>query len=227
MSRRQRHLNPASAGATLALDARFIFGLADSDPVDTWASRRPATVDATGVTTARPFWQSNGINGLPACLFDGSNDSLNTGTTFNEAETTYMAVAVRAAAVSGNKCILGNRQSSSGGRTWRTTATGLWATQISNPTVQLTMAVTSPFVASVQASSSGNFFGVNANGGNFASTTYGYGTSPNSMFIGNQGAISEVMQGYIAAVVIWPTLLSDPLRRRFEQAFATSFRLSL
>ena len=222
--RRVRHLNPASAGATMAFDARFVTGLANNDPVDTWASRRPATVDATASGTARPLFQLNITGGQPGLSFDGVNDVLNTGTTDNDSEITYLAVAVRDSAATGNRCILGNRISSSGGRTWRTTTTGLWPTQIASTTVTFTAPITSPFVAILQASSSSNFFRGNANGGAFTSTTYGYFTSANPLLIGNQGT-TEYMQGHIFAVARWSVALSDAQRRRFEQAFAFSFRI--
>ena len=77
MHRRQRHLNPANAGAPVALDARFIAGQADNTTLQTWSSRPGALLDASQSTSGqRPIYRNPSINGQPTLVFDGSDDSL-------------------------------------------------------------------------------------------------------------------------------------------------------
>lgn len=75
MHRRQRHLNPASAGAPVALDARFIAGQADNTTLQTWSSRPGASITASQSTAgSRPTYRSSSMNGQPALVFDGADD---------------------------------------------------------------------------------------------------------------------------------------------------------
>jgi len=77
MRARHRHFNPASAGATLALDSRFGFAQADGSAVATWDDRTPINNDATQGTAAnRPTFETGEVGGNPCVRFDGSNDFL-------------------------------------------------------------------------------------------------------------------------------------------------------
>lgn len=51
-----------------------ITGLADTDPVSTWADLSGNGRDLTGTTTTRPLYRTNIQNGLPAVRFDGTDD---------------------------------------------------------------------------------------------------------------------------------------------------------
>lgn len=73
-SRRARHLNPSAAGATLALDSRFISGLSDGDPVSTWSDRSGNGNNATGSGSSRPTFETNEQGGNPIVRFDGADD---------------------------------------------------------------------------------------------------------------------------------------------------------
>ena len=81
MHRRARHLNPGSAGATVALDTRFITGLNDGDLVSTWTGRAGTSNNATSSGTARPTYQVAEINGLPVLQFLGGDDQVTVGIT--------------------------------------------------------------------------------------------------------------------------------------------------
>jgi hypothetical protein len=83
MRARQRHINPARAGARIALDARFVTGLNDGDAVSTW-SNRTGSSDFTGSGTARPAFTASSFSGRPAITFDGTNDTMTaTGITWD------------------------------------------------------------------------------------------------------------------------------------------------
>lgn len=60
----------------LWLKADAIGGLADGDPVDTWADSSGNGFDVSGSGTSRPTYRTGIFNGLPAVRFDGSNDNL-------------------------------------------------------------------------------------------------------------------------------------------------------
>jgi len=80
MHRRNRHLNPAQAGAPIALDARFITGQADNTTLQTWASRPVASITASQSTAgSRPTYRNPSINGQPALVFDGTDDCYDLG----------------------------------------------------------------------------------------------------------------------------------------------------
>lgn len=80
MHRRSRHINPAQAGAQVALDARFITGQADNTTLQTWTSRAVATITASQSTVgSRPTYRNPSINGQPALVFDGSDDCYDFG----------------------------------------------------------------------------------------------------------------------------------------------------
>jgi hypothetical protein len=75
MGRRIRHINPAHCGAQIALDARFIAGVANGSPLSSWTSRAPATISVTqGTGGNQPTFRASAVNGRPAVEFDGLND---------------------------------------------------------------------------------------------------------------------------------------------------------
>ena len=79
MRARQRHFNPAHAGATLALDARYIDQANDSE-VSTW-SALPRSSFSLSQSTAnrRPLLKLAAVNGQNTVRLDGSNDVMTCG----------------------------------------------------------------------------------------------------------------------------------------------------
>jgi hypothetical protein len=57
------------------LDARFISGLSDADPVSTWADRSRNAADATQTGTTRPEYKKDIQGGQPVVRFDGVDDT--------------------------------------------------------------------------------------------------------------------------------------------------------
>ena len=78
MGRRCRHLNPASAGAVLYLDARRIQDVADNTEISAWANLGSGGGSTSQSTSGdRPRYRSaSGPNGLPCVAFDGSTEYL-------------------------------------------------------------------------------------------------------------------------------------------------------
>jgi hypothetical protein len=69
--------SPADYGnLDLWLAADAITALSDGDPVSTWEDLSTSGYDVTSSSTNRPSYQTGEVNGLPAVLFDGSDDGL-------------------------------------------------------------------------------------------------------------------------------------------------------
>lgn len=229
-NRRVRHLNPASAGAVIALDSRFVSSLASGDPVDTWASRRPATVDATGTGSARPLWTAGLQGGQPGIVFDGSNDVLATGELINTHPRTFLVVVERDSDASNNRSVLGNR-TSSGGRIMRTTATSLVYARISN--VNNTYTYSTPgyptvWTATDETAANGIIQRANGKQNTTSTTPTNYFPTTVGMQVGAGGTfVTEYFDGKIYAVMVWAGLLSQPQIGRIEQSMAFSFRIPI
>lgn len=59
-------------------EADAIVGLSDNDPVSTWEDLGPHGLDLTQSGSARPTFQENILNSLPAVQFDGTDDFMST-----------------------------------------------------------------------------------------------------------------------------------------------------
>jgi hypothetical protein len=77
MGRRHRHLNPRDAGAVVALDSRYITGLADGANMGTWSNRGTGGTTWNGVrvgTPSRVIYVASAQGGQPAVrLTSGAN----------------------------------------------------------------------------------------------------------------------------------------------------------
>lgn len=78
---RNQSLDPALGPACrAAYDLSKETGFADADPISTLTDQSGAGLHLTGVTTARPLFQANEINGYGIAQFDGTDDVLNAAT---------------------------------------------------------------------------------------------------------------------------------------------------
>lgn len=76
---RRRDLDPRSVGdLRVWYDARAIRGLAESDPVGTWADQSGYGTDLSASGSQRPLYKQSG--GYPVVRFDGSDDLLDAAT---------------------------------------------------------------------------------------------------------------------------------------------------
>lgn len=248
MHRRVRHLNPAQCGAQIAMDARFITSLADGDPVSTWSSRAPATIQATQTLTSRPTYRVNSIGGRPALEFDGSNDFL----AFDAAGTNLMngVPSIMATVV----VKIDGANDANQNTLWWSTNGGVTQARF-GPQAR----VGSSAVARIQSrrldadsqingSTTGNtataciagYIGDPAGGGDFFSAVNGInGAATNYAATGNYsatnsaaaniGAISTTvnrLDGFIAAVVVMTPMPAEPVRRRIRHSLGFSFRIA-
>ena len=102
MRARQRHFNPRDAGAIACYDSRYLYGLNNSDPVNTWPDRTRSVNNATQTGADRPTYQASFINGLPAVDFR-VNKRMDITSITNPASSTVLSVMHRVN--SGDTCV--------------------------------------------------------------------------------------------------------------------------
>ena len=233
MRARQRHFNPAHAGATAAFDARFGIAVADNAAVDTW-SNRTGTNDATQATsTRRPtFKATGGSNNTPALLFDGTTDTLGHSISLTTAPALVMSVAVRTGG-SGFQTLAAFMPPNTAnfnimyGR-WDPTANWGFAPSDSGQSILNTWTICSAVPNSTATSNSTTTMW--SNGANEVTTAAGSryaGDVSDRRAIGATTSAGEAhLTGSISQVVMIPATVGDPLRRRLERAAGYSFKIS-
>jgi hypothetical protein len=229
MRARQRHFRPLAAGATLALDARFISGLNNDDPISTWSGRN--TSGATASSTARPTYKTNILGGNPVARFDGSNDEMAP----DESDVAKCVFAVVDLASDANHGLIGNSFGDNGGAT-SNGKTCSWHSGSYKLAIK----------GSETWNSNGNFvLGERAfwNGQSATNTsadagvvvfdrnvsgavTWDPSSSQDRYKIGRQGTSFTFLNGDIGALIVLDSTPSDALRKRVEKHLAFSFKIS-
>lgn len=249
MHRRVRHLNPAQCGAQIALDARFITGVADGASLATWASRPVASINATASGSNQPTFRASSIGGRPAVEFDGNSDFMNLASgalsiinnvgsasincvVAEDASSTdatiYAVYFSNGTSVSVRRAGLITR--SSGVSSIRAEGRRLDADAASTSVSAGT--ASSPCVATARFDWANNQMQTGVNGAFAATTTFASGagntSATNSLRarIGAQDALTNRFGGRIAALIVAAPMLSDPLARRVRQHLGFSFRIA-
>lgn len=236
MRARHRHFNPAHAGATLALDARYI-GQANASAVSSWASRPRGSFTMAQVTTARqPTLQLTALNGAAAARFDGTDDFM----TCTRIATTsnFTSLVVLNGAGQNNKLVFGQRLNAANvGRTLFC-ATGeaspfqkgrLFFNNGTSYNVISTTDVfnSSPTLFCSESDGSGNSHVRVKNGAKEGALTGQTWTPENTdAQIGALDQSFNQFTGDIGAVSFFPAQCSDALRCRAHHAAAFSFKIS-
>lgn len=223
MHRRSRHFNPAHAGATCVLDARYLTGIAGGDAVATW-NPRAGTGPSNATPANRPTFTLSGIGGAHSVTF-GATDSLGwasspiTGAT----AATIVTASVRS---SNNGGALLTRFGQTGladhspwidGNYYLNTASTIRKsfaapTGISVPVVE------------VVTSQSGSWIW-RANG------AVSFSTASNAVAIGGTPSLSGSINGLydwlgnVGSVATFSTVLTDSNIKRVSHAFAFSFKI--
>lgn len=236
MRARHRHFNPAHAGATLVLDARFI-DQADNTAVSSWASRpRGSFTMAQTTQSYQPTLQLAEVNGQPIVRFDGSNDFMTCSRVATTSNFTSMVV-LKGNAQSG-RFVFGQRVTSA--NVGRTTFCGVNGTSpfqkgilfFNNGSSYLLESATDVFTNSAtlfcsESDGSGNSHVRVTNGAKEAALTGQTWTPENAD--ARLGALSESFNqfsGDIGAVTFFPAQCSDAMRIRAHHAAAYSFKIS-
>jgi hypothetical protein len=237
MRARHRHFNPAHAGATLALDARYI-AQANASAVSSWASRpRGSFTMAQANAAIQPTLQLTAMNGAAAVRFDGADDVM----TCSRIATTSNFTAIIAAKGAGqsNRILFAQRASAvaNAGRT-NFIATGESSPFqkgrlfFNNGTSYNVISTTDVFDNNAtlfcsESDGSGNSH-VRVKNGAKEGTLTGQAWTPenNDAAVGAQTNGSNAFSGDIGAVSFFPAQCSDALRCRAHHAAAYSFKIS-
>lgn len=236
MRARHRHFNPAHAGATLALDARYV-AQANGSAVSSWASRPRGSFTMAQVTTARqPILQLTAINGAAAARFDGTDDFMACSRIATTSNFTAL-VAIKGAAQN-NKIVFGQRNEvAATGRTAFCVTHDASPFQngrlfFNNGTSYSVISTTDAFDNNAtlfcsESDGSGNSH-VRVKNGAKEGTLTGQSWTPENAnaLLGALGAGLNNYSGDIGAVSFFPAQCSDALRCRAHHAAAFSFKIS-
>lgn len=218
MSRRQRHLNPAHAGATCVLDARFLSGVGGT--VTTWTPRF-----GTGPTQAtpanRPTLLAAGIGGAQTVTF-GATDSLvwSTSPITGASAVTIFAVSSRASNTGGALLTNFGSPGLADHSPWTDGNYYLGTASTNRKTFVAPTAIGAPVVESVTSLMSSWTWRANGvTSFTTVSSVVGIGATPSL-----SGAGFDWI-GNVGAVATFPFDLSEPMRKRIAHAFAFSFKI--
>lgn len=221
MHRRARHLNPSSAGAFAAYDARFITGLADGASVSSWSDRTANANTLTG--TNQPTYEANELNGNPVVRFDGSNDQLTASFTTASLQSAVLVAKQNSASVQ-FRAYFAVRSLSNARlfffRDGSDYTLGTFATSFASRNISFS----GYNIASCAGNASSMLTAVN---GVTATVSASYTYSGGVLDVGNSasGGGPYPLPCDISYLTLWASELASPLRRRFEQAAALSFKL--
>jgi len=246
-TRRQRHLNPASAGATLALDARYITGAVNNTTVQNWNSRPIATVSASQSTAgSRANYLDSTINGMPGLVFDGSDDLYDISSLSMTANlTSCWSLMVGVCSTIGDAIQYGLFTSSGTTVTSNRFSQRLADTSLqrftgsfrrldadSNVVTATTGSTSSPIVGIVSSDFTNNVASTSRNGGTATTVAYssGGGAGPTTNALaGKVGAVNTTtgrLNGKIGQVLFIPTIPSVSLVKRLRHCAAYSFKIA-
>jgi hypothetical protein len=220
MNRRHRHFNPASAGATLALDARDASrSYADGAAVTTWTGKAGS---ATGTV---PTMDVDGLNGLPAVSFPGTGAMSHSVSGVAGPYAWIVALQITGS-LSGYRGIAAATDTTAVGSMILSNALidNVWGSYAGpgNPAnANSTLASGDKVILSMidEAAGGGAFFRNGATDGTWTGNSFGQ-----SSHIGGDSGQETPMK--LGAVVLLLSSISAALRRRIEQSLAFSFRIA-
>ena len=246
MRARHRHFNPAHAGASVALDARYGFNQSDNTDVDTWEDRSTNNNDATQATAAyKPKYRTNIQGGQPALEFIqaiNTKDRLDGSFTATSNTVTYVGVVnlgsspnsfARAMALSKNGA--NDYDSSSRGipllrdnnnnnfYCFKNSGSGTIAMSQNTWYIVSTIWNGTTGTIRVNESSSATQTGANATA-NFDVNQYRIGIAYDSST--SEGQLTGAWNGYISASALFNTAVNDSMRKRLQFSAAFSFKIS-
>lgn len=231
MHRRARHLNPGSAGAVLALDSRFIFGLSDAAQISTWTDRSGRGNNATNSSSPRPTLQPNQAAGYPSVKFDGvGNFMIFTGIS---AGTDHTSIAVLKLAPNPGAFQFGGVL---GGDANNVAPLFVSSNNINSMSVGYTVTTGAAAVVAINASTNPwRVCATNRNGtsvNTFVSSqpettqTLPANSSANIVNLGRRGLSSSLYyNSYISSVVIFSPRPSASVYARIRHSFAFAFKI--
>ena len=248
MRARQRHLNKSLRETACAFDSRFLSGFSDGNGVDTWTDLSANGRNATQATSAnRPTYKTAIQGGNPILRFDGSNDTLLTGTFANASEVSAVIV-VSAASWDNPTAYRHCVDHGYGSTTITTTGTALLGLAANtflyyrkgypfafgngyndtNPKATGPATAGSSFriMSTVLWSTLARIY---ENGNRLSTATEVTGSISSftrAFSIGSQTQPGEYWDGDVAAVIYYTSNIGQPMRVRLERAQALSFKIA-
>jgi len=239
MRARHRHFNPASAGASVALDARYGFLLSNNADVDVWGDRSSNNNNATQAIVAnRPRYRTDIQGGQPAIEFyPATNISRLMGNNVNTSNVLTVFCLYRMNSGSGSYArVVSCAKNSSADYDLTTRVIPLLRNNGGNNNSSWR---SSP-ISNISSATVGNWYhfsstfdGANcvnrinettsatsASSGNFDINQYSLGLMPYSL------EIAGALQGFISSVSIFNSSISDSLRKKIQFSNALSFKLA-
>ena len=221
MNRRVRHLNPANAGATVALDARFLTGLADGADVTSWAGRSGTSNTASeNGTGTRPIYKtaSGASRPTPVVRFQASARTLQIASVF--ASQPYTIMLVSAIRTDFGRTLSGMSSN------WLLGSWLFYSNRcfMEGWVFQGTESSTDMLIHTGRAASNAADY---YQSGAAKATGVSVAGSPGGLSIGGGGADNSptYSDADVSAVVGFASALSDAVRKRIEQSLAFSFRI--
>lgn len=225
MNRRVRHLNPVNMGATLALDARSIKGLADNAQMSSWTGKSGSTASATQATSGnQPIFKTSILNGNPVVRLDGNNDFFNiSGVSANPTALYCLMFFKRNTQPTGLYFFSGNDNSV----IWfgNDLYDAFGSTSRKNPGVSSLLATGSWIL--YEAYSATSDWRCFINGNQFYSTGTNTVGGIASSKLGNDQFGGTYLNGDIAIFILSETVPLPAVRRRIEQSSAYSFKVRI
>lgn len=245
MHRRNRHINAGSANAQSVLDSRYLSGLSNGSGVSTWTNRNTNVVNSPTQATAnnQPLYTTNVQGGNPALLFNNAASTAGRYLTFS---TTPISGATEASA------IYAFRRTGIDGSTPGAILTNFgnaffedhepWGDNYFYTSFAST--VRKAFLLTTDVPSNADKIAYLESSTNnwrmFVNSTSLYTTATNTVGIGTVarigggggcrpnggcGGTTYFWTGYMYSIMIFKTVLSDALRKRFERSIGYSFKI--
>jgi len=232
LSHNHAHFNPAHAGATVALDARFLTGLADGDSVGTWTGRGATSPTASG--SDRPTYKTAIVSGQPVVRFSGSNILSASNPNVGVSSCSVVAVFSTSSYPESAATVVDWSKRAIGGRGFWVENTGkLWFWPMDNNDVKASSATVSSTPA-IQTYIANGAMAFGSNGVMQTAVSYSDGandfTGSTTIRVGRdllEGLYGSFgFAGDIAALAVIPSAISAAVRKRIEQSLAFSFRIA-
>lgn len=240
MHRRARHLNPRDAGATSALDARFLSGLNDGDGITTWTSRTGSNSPTQATANNKPLYKVNIQGGCPAALCDASASTSGRFMTFSTSPISGATAA---------SCIYSYERTSDAGSGGPVVNFGNYFNSDHEPfgastTAYIGFASTTRHSWTTTALNVDAIRSIISKSGSYRVLTNGtqvFTTATNTVGVGGSArigganlvrpdgtaeAVAYYWVGYLHALAFFPLELTDSLRKRLEQSVGFSFKIA-
>ena len=257
MHRRNRHINAAAAGAVCVLDTRYLSGLSNGSGISSWTDRNKNKNNSPTQATAnnQPLYTTNVLNGNPGALFNNAASSqgrwlsfpsgMTTGATALSAIYFYKRTGIDASAPG---AILTNFSTNVGYNNhepwvdsniyiaFGRVGAGGYQDPSGRISFLLTTAVPNNQNTITYMQGATNDWKFIANNSTLYSTTSNIfsNAGANAKLGGNGGCADSgcggayyFWTGYIYSVMIFTAVLSDSLRKRFQQSIGFSFKFAI